>query len=356
VLAMHGSPFYREVPLLDAAMDQAIHETWKQWKRDYPALTSLSESGLRLPGTFVTIDGLDVTESHCQCLGFYKEITEKLPPDLACRTILEIGSGFGRLARVFTEVGHCRCYVLVDLPESLLCAFAWLRINDPNAPFLLVDSPEEAAKADSSKYKFIFCPVQHFAELKIDGVDLVVNTWSFGEMRQGCIDHLLGVVERNIRPKYLFSANTIFQDRNLLGEAIGDGHVGQGAKIVLNVSPMWRPVDFRLFTSKVTEAHNRVVYRNGVFALLESVELPRAVLLGELEAAAADFPIGSDEWIKYAYFDALYTSDPEQIERFLEGLQIWMREHGVVNIPSYNFERIGEVGFLRQRAAALRSA
>jgi len=58
--------------------------------------------------------------------------------------------------------------------------------------------------------------------------------------------------------------------------------------------------------------------------------------------------------MKCAFFAALWTKNPLVIEDFFIGLRRWCDISGVALMDKFEFEKIGEVKFLRRRLATLR--
>ena len=274
VLGMHGSPFYRELQILTEGEIQSIFTATKAYNKKFSALRDFGESDLRLPGTTVVAEGLPMGVSSSQCCSFYDEIMSVLGNDFQCRTILEVGSGFGRLARLMQLATKTECYILVDLPESLVFAYSYLIANFPNAKTYVVESSDRVDPTITSQYDFIFCPVQCLEALHLNDVDLGINTWSFGEMPQGSVDFLLKAIETNIHPAHFYSVNTIFQDRNILFESTISEERPEGCELAVPHQPIWWPIVFRVCSSLADQPNGKSVYRNGASIILERRLLP----------------------------------------------------------------------------------
>lgn len=355
VLGMHGSLFYAHVKQIAEAEAAGFQIQKDLIGEKYPEIALVGESKLSLPGTKLEVEGLPYSTGLSQCLDFYTEIISRMGRSTACDVIVEIGSGFGRLARLFRLSGRCRSYVLVDLPESLLFAYAFLKINFPQAAFHVVRSPKDVHPDNTRNFDFIFCPVQRFEDLRIGHVDLLINTWSFGEMQQGCVDFLLGVVQKNLKPEFLFSMNTMFMNRNLHHESSGDSGLGEGNEVVLNVMPMWWPTSFQMSSSEIVDGHGRKIYRNTAVAMLRKETSDPVSLVDRLIDESCSHVKGSTQWVQYMYFAALWAASPNVIEDFLAGLRIWMATAGTDRMGYYKFESMGEVRFFRRRQRRLMS-
>lgn len=353
MLGLHGASFTHHSKGLSENEKKRLryYRDWISW--NYPEIEPFGESSIALHSTVVDVGGVRYSEGFQACLYYYTEIASSIGKSQNYHTVIEIGSGYGRLARLFHLAKKCKKYVLVDLPESLFFAYAFLKTNLPDASFIEIKSPEDAAKAMKAEFDFVFCPVQSFADLLSNSVDLVINTYSFGEMPQGCINHLLSVIETKIKPRWFFSMNTMFQDRSLHYENTDNSGQSNGSEIVLNISPMWWPSYFSLSNVEIAGNDGKPTYYNAAVVLMEKHEVEPENLVDELQKASNRFLHGTREWIQYMYFVAIWTADPDVIEEFLDGLAQWMNSNGVNRQGRYRFENIGEVSFLRRRCNSL---
>ena len=168
---------------------------------------------------------------------YYDHIYSGVPKTVRLQTIVEIGSGYGRFARLMHDLEPSRCYVLVDLPESLLFAYAFLALNFPRGRMLFVSSNAEAAVACQRHFDFVFCPIQFMASLTFPTVDLLINTYSFAEMPQASVDYLMNCLHRTLRPRYLYSLNMMFTDKEVHFDT--GGWDGEANEIALKLEAKW---------------------------------------------------------------------------------------------------------------------
>jgi hypothetical protein len=129
-------------------------------------------------------------------------------------SILEIGGGFGALARVFKLTHSHARLVLVDIPESLFFQHAFLKASFPDARHQYVSGPEEAiTDAD-----FVYVPNCFASTLKGADFFLAVNTNSFGEMPQQASSRWLDLVQRETKTQHVFFLNRFLNriDRGLM--------------------------------------------------------------------------------------------------------------------------------------------
>lgn len=126
-------------------------------------------------------------------------------PSIVC----EIGSGYGGLALLWMTNPHYRpdLYVLIDFPESLFFAEIFIRANDPSARVLHLGNSEEIlAPGIAEQYDYILCPSDCASVLGELCLDVVVNMFSFQEMKQTAIDYWMNWLDtQNCR--YFYSLN-----------------------------------------------------------------------------------------------------------------------------------------------------
>lgn len=344
VLGMARWSFDAGMPILQQV--DSLKKSREKYIGLYPELLSVGESPLALPETTVAFDGVAYSPNLEQTFGYYHEICAGVGAGAKLGVVAEIGSGYGRLARVLHLTGKAKCLILIDLPESLATCYAFLRVHFPEARVRVIKSEADVDATMTQHYEFIFCPVQQLDSLRLDDVDLLINTYSFGEMQQGAVDYLLGCAHSKLRPKVFFSLNTIFTDKNI--HFAESGHLGEGNEIVLNLQPEWWPLHIDLVERPEADR-----YRNEVSIVLERVSAPTELLVRRYLAKAAVLPKASKNWVMHMFFAALWTREPAVIQEFLSGLREYHVNVGFAHWASYDFENIGEVQFLRRRLLAL---
>jgi hypothetical protein len=255
---------------------------------------------------------------------------------------MEIGSGYGRFIRVLWMAGRAQRVTLVDLPQSLIFAFAFLRLHFPDASMKIVKSRQDIYRAMERDHDFVFCPVQFAEDLRPASVDLLINTYSLGEMPQGSVNHLMRLINANLTPAYFFSLNSMFTNKNLHFDI---GYLGEGNEVVLNLDPEWWPSTFEIVNSV-----DAGLWRSTVSTVLRRVDTGRERLVADLVAAASILRDTSDRWLGNMYFAALWSGDSTIVGGFLDALRARQHADGFDSTATYSFDAIGEVAFLRRRA------
>ncbi|MBF0266287.1 MAG: putative sugar O-methyltransferase, partial [Gammaproteobacteria bacterium] len=352
--AIHRASFSFNTEIISNEQKQSLVDDYLKRLESHPELVGLSEN-LTLPGTFVNVNHVNYFRNLANGIGYYTQIKNKLGLKNKLNTIIEIGSGWGRLARIFHNLNKVDTYILVDLPESLLFAFSYLKVDEVEASIKFIHNSDDLLNCDFKQFDFVLCPVHFFNQIKNIEVDLIINTFSFGEMQQGAVDYFFNIIETNIKPKYLFSWNTIFLDRNKHHEAVLSYGKKDANLISLNVGPYWQPKSFELSTTEISGLDNKKTYRNSAIVLLEWVNNSRENLIDIFKNKANQLVYGSELWIIYNFLIALWSDNESDLETFKSGLEYWMVENSVTVKEEFNFNNIGEIQYLNDRYAQVKT-
>lgn len=119
-------------------------------------------------------------------------------------TVFEIGAGLGTLARCLKILNPKLRYYIVDLPETLLFSYCFLKASFPDLKTKYILSASDFSTIN--KESFIFIPVHLASQIPKLSIDLVVNTYSLGEMTQKIVlDYMKLMQEQLDREFYLES-------------------------------------------------------------------------------------------------------------------------------------------------------
>lgn len=161
----------------------------------------ISESDLVHPDLVFDVAGRRVSTMFL----FHLCIAMRLQPHLPeAPKILEIGGGYGGLARLAKLLWPECTYTIVDLDESLKCSGLFLKQSFPNASIHLpkVDSERSLAPMD-----FALVSAGAVERIKEQVFDITINTCSFGEMTQSTVDLYHDLFEGHLETRYLYSIN-----------------------------------------------------------------------------------------------------------------------------------------------------
>jgi putative sugar O-methyltransferase len=135
--------------------------------------------------------------------------------------IVDIGSGYGGLDRLLSHYIPNACFILVDLPETLLLTSYYMEYNFPNKKIaLLSDIADRLDDFDSLvlEYDFIIIPPSVVEKIPSSTVDLVMNSASLGFMQKDYVEYYLSHIYRMLRPLgHFYSLNKEYSDHLGIG-------------------------------------------------------------------------------------------------------------------------------------------
>lgn len=128
--------------------------------------------------------------------------------------VIELGAGYGGLARTMKLFFPHVSYFIVDIPEALYFSSLFLRLNFPNARAYYVTSMDAAENA-LDYYDFIFIPTK-FVDVVLDShFELFCNTASLGEMKNEVIRYWMDFVQNKLDIRYFFGLNRFLNTINI---------------------------------------------------------------------------------------------------------------------------------------------
>ena len=125
-------------------------------------------------------------------------------------SVLEIGAGLGGFARVAKLRNPSIRYVIVDLLDTIALSYTFLRLNFPDARFMLVHNRAELAELDLSA-DFVFIPAHLVEDIERTHFDLVINSFSLGEMPQAVVDSYMDLIQETLEVNRFYSLNRYLQ-------------------------------------------------------------------------------------------------------------------------------------------------
>ena len=170
----------------------------------------LQESSLCSPKMSEVVSGKAKSHTFLWHFSIYDKIVRQI--DCSKLQILELGGGYGGLARVFKLGKPGVTYWILDLHESLFYSLFYLKCNFPNARFALVSNQKELEQAFSERHNldFVFVPMgltEQFSRITKPDFDLLINTASLGEMQQNAVNCYLELIQNTLNVKYFYSVN-----------------------------------------------------------------------------------------------------------------------------------------------------
>jgi putative sugar O-methyltransferase len=159
----------------------------------------------------------------------------------SCFNVLELGAGYGGLARTLKLFFPRISYAIIDIPETLYFSSLFLRLNFPDAKVCFVTDPAELS-GPVSDYDFIFIPTK-FAEVLLGSeFELFCNTASLGEMKNEIIKYWMDFIQNKVNVHYFFGLN------RFLNTVIPEEHNWRLNENICSISfdPQWRILKWEL--------------------------------------------------------------------------------------------------------------
>ncbi len=151
-----------------------------------------------------------ITYSDIFHVNFYYEIEKYISKKKS--TILEIGGGYGGLARMISNNKNCT-YVLIDLPETNLISSYYLKSHFPDKKFLLYTEYKNNNKNRIEDYDFVILPPWSLNE-NIRS-NFCINIRSMMEMNIDSINNYFKYIQENLEDDgYFLNVNRYFTDGN----------------------------------------------------------------------------------------------------------------------------------------------
>lgn len=167
---------------------------------------SIQESPVANPDVCVEIAGRRLTPDFLMKVCYYFEIQKYCGITKSKFRIVELGGGYGCLARTLKLFIPNSIYVDIDLPESLYFAYLFLKLSFPEARILYV-TDQAQLKDGLDKYDFVLIPTMFAESITGNEFDLFCNTASLGEMTNPLIRYWMDFVQNKLKVKYFFGNN-----------------------------------------------------------------------------------------------------------------------------------------------------
>jgi putative sugar O-methyltransferase len=175
---------------------------------DIFSLTSeIQESVYSYPGNNVERQGRRLTPDFIRTVNIGQQISRYFKPHKLGFDILELGGGLGHLARTMKLLGLTSSHVIVDLPETLVFSYCFLRLNFPSARIVLVEDEDSARTVMVDSYDFALVPALFADAITARSYDLFVNTASLGEMPNKSIRYWMDLIQNSLKVDYIYTLN-----------------------------------------------------------------------------------------------------------------------------------------------------
>lgn len=162
-------------------------------------LESLEEPALGHPICIEHL-GRRVSQDLCNSVMEFTAVADAIPDDaLEGATVVELGSGYGRLAWVYLSVAPAQRYVLVDIPPALAIAEQYLTTLFPDRRIFGFRrfSDEQEVADELATADIVFLTPNQMDLLPSLRADLFINVSSLHEMTPIQINHYFDLIERH---------------------------------------------------------------------------------------------------------------------------------------------------------------
>lgn len=138
--------------------------------------------------------------------------------------VLDIGGGTGSTGRLWltNAIHRPKCYIDLDLPESLFYAETYFRNLISDAEIRYVHDASDVngfTSSDSDRCRILLVPVHNHRLIDRIPIDLITNIGSLQEMTTEYVDFYMNLIERSSAPLF-YSSNYFGQRIELLIESM----------------------------------------------------------------------------------------------------------------------------------------
>ncbi len=289
---------------------------------------SVEETPYSMESSIFDLAGKKYSNSFLDMVGYYLGSAYIVAQKCRLHRVMEIGAGYGSLARIIKLQHSDVRYVILDVPETLLLSAVFLNLSFPKATIRLVTTTEEYKTASVEDPDFLLVPAQLCNELEGSQFDLLINTGSLQEMPESTVDTYFDLLENKLDIRYFYSFNYFLNSRRSLTEWAQADTKQEASNICPKLDPWWRVLTFKLNPSNLTvDCRGRnwlelLVERKPQSTRDDSERIKHAA---ELYSKTHSLPILSDAWLASLWAAIWSDPDPRYIERMIAGLDLFIK-------------------------------
>jgi hypothetical protein len=293
-----------------------------------PTEFSIEDSEFSIQSSLYKIADKWYSNSFLNMFGYYLGSLHSLPSDTNITSVLEIGAGYGSLARIIKLIHPEIQYSIVDLPESLLLSYVFLSLNFPSAKTLFITKTDDFRVIDKEKYDFIFIPAQLCPSLYGRKYELVINTGSLQEMPIKTTEYLLDMINNRIESDFFYSFNYFINARSVLREWSGADPDLEFSNMCPELDSWWNVLGFRFNPSHLTVDSKG---RNWLELLVERIKVEDRDSINAQSYAAnlmnegENHPVMSDKWLECLWRAIRMDDRPEYVRKMINGLELFTK-------------------------------
>ncbi len=184
-----------------------------------------------------------------------------------CDTILEIGAGFGQVARIALLAGQCRKYIIVDLAETLFFSKVFLENSLPDFTIVLAKSVADFDK----QCDVLLIPNTLYTKFIIpNSVDVFLNSSSLGEMDNSTSTAYIKWIEQSPIKKIVL-LNRLLNTYNPRVEAFRQNECGW----YFALNNLWRVERWELEPTFTRIGYEQCMHHRELLFVASKTEIPQ---------------------------------------------------------------------------------
>ncbi len=298
-----------------------------------PQNYNIEESEFSIDSSLVKFGGKSYSNIFLTHLQYYLR-TAHLAPQGQTAQILEIGGGYGGLARIFKLGLENVRYCIVDLPGSIIYSYVFLRLNFPDSNIVLATSNARLSGEVIKSADFILSPVNTAACMEGQTFDLAINTGSMQEMNSDAVDYFMNYIESITYCTHFYSFNYFPSIKECYTETSGMQSEEQVNLICPKIGPQWDALYTRMNTPGLVMDCSS---RNWLEIILQRTD-PAADHSARAKAhyeASLGLPLMSDTWLHHALMAAFSDPTEDHVRNLLNGIELFF--FADLDKPNYMF-------------------
>lgn len=279
---------------------------------------NLRESNYSIKESLIEINGIPYSSIFPTHLNYYLRSNSLFGQKI--NKVIEIGGGYGALARIFKIMNDKISYILIDLPESLFYADIFLSLNFPNAKIKYICEDE---KINLSQFDFVLIPVQMYKVLENEKFDIAINTGSLQEMPDITVNFWMNFIQNFIHIKLFYSFNYFLNNKKKFSETSHE----ESNLICPVLDPFWRVRYFKINPEVITVDADG---RNWLEVCLERIPPEErnynlVEYANDLFQKSRLYPRGSNYWFQNIWMAIWCAPNEKFINEIIEGIELFKR-------------------------------
>jgi len=276
----------------------------------------LRESPYSNQDTVEEFDGVPYSNIFLYHTNFYLRSSSTFASPGSIKKAIEIGTGYGALARIFKIMDPGISYTMIDFPEMLFFAHNYLSLNFPDAKILYLDEDNQHEMGE--EFDFILVPIQRFHLLKGQSFEFAINTGSLQEMTGEAVAFWMDFIENQIQVDGFYSCNYFLK--------LGVWSQTSATNLMCPVlDSFWKAKYFRINPPVISVDANRV---NWLELCLERIPAEKRdatslkIDAAAMTAEAKQQTKGSDSWFENLWMSIWSFPTQESINEMLDGIRV----------------------------------